>query len=294
VTSTQRTINFLGLDAERVDPARAHYAVLPIPYEATTTFLRGTRDGPQAILEASQQVEEFDEELGADFSTVGITTLPPIAVEHADPMTMQQRIRAAAERIAKDGKFLIALGGEHSITPAVVTAVMARHPQLSVLQIDAHGDLRDEYDGTRYSHACAMRRVVELGARVVGVGIRSMSEGEPAFARRHGVRHFYARQMQGHLDWIEPVLDALTSPVYLSIDIDGLDPAYAPGTGTPEPGGLDYYAVSTLLRRLTERHQLVAADCVEVLPIPGQRATEFLAARLIYKLIAYREHAGRR
>jgi agmatinase len=294
VTDDRLPINFLGLEPQEADPATATYVILPIPYDATTTFLAGTRHGPRAIIEASQHLEDYDEELQANYADVGIVTVEPIAPHHAGPDAMQQRIRDLAGRLVEQGKFVFALGGEHSITPPLVAAAMSKYPKLSVLQIDAHGDLRAEYNGTPCSHACAMRQVVELGACVVGVGIRSLSEDEPAFAKQHGVRHFLAREIHDNRDWIEPAVEALASPVYVTIDIDAFDPACAPGTGTPEPGGLDYYAVCALLRRVAERHQIVGADCVEVIPLPGQRATEFLAARLVYKLIAYREHPRRR
>lgn len=277
--------NFLGLPPKRADYRRARFAALPIPYDSTTSFQVGTRNGPRAIMTASQQVELFDEELRRDSSAVGVATLPPVAPEMAGPAEQVRAIFNAARKPVADGKFLIGIGGEHSITSALVRAVMTRHKRLSVLQIDAHADLRDEYEGTPWSHASVMRRVLDLGATIVPVGIRNYSREEHRFMQARGVAPISARDCRRGDDWIAAAVDMLKSPVYVTIDIDGFDPACAPGTGTPEPGGLDWYQVTDLLRAVTQAHRVVAADVVEVLPIPGSMQTEFLAAKLLYRLI---------
>lgn len=284
--------NFLGLPKRYSDYARARFAVLPVPYEATTTFQTGTRNGPSAIITASQQVELFDEELEGEYHRSGVATLPPLPQNKAGPAAMHADIFRVAKRLVRDGKFLLSLGGEHSITSALVRAVMTRHRKLSVLQIDAHLDLRDKYEGTPHSHACVMRRVVESGATVVPVGIRNVSAEEHRFLRRARITPITARECRSRNDWMGRVLDALSDDVYVTIDIDGFDPAYAPGTGTPEPGGLDWYEVTGLLRRVALEKTVRAADIVEVLPISGQVTTEFLAARLAYKLISYVQKPG--
>ena len=279
--------NFLGLDASLSDYAKARFAVLPLPYDATTSYLTGTRHGPLAVIQASQQVEWFDEELGVEACHAGIATLEPVPCTELAPDQMHHAVLSAARGIVADGKYLVGIGGEHSVSSALVEAVRERHEDVCVLQIDAHADLRDEYSGTKYSHASVMRRIVELGAEVVQVGIRSFSQEEHAFMTARGLSPVLARHCHGNDAWIDDVVDRLGDHVYVTIDIDGFDPAYAPGTGTPEPGGLNYYQVTRLLRAVAESRTVVGADVVEVMPLAGQAVTEFLAARLIYKLMGY-------
>jgi agmatinase len=277
--------NFLGLGRRHCDYRTARFAVLPVPYEATTTFAPGTRDGPRAILTASQQVELYDEELRRESFRAGIATLEALEPDARGPAEMLTRVHAAARPIVRDSKFLIGLGGEHSLTSGLVRAVKAGYRDLSVLQVDAHADLRDEYQGTPWSHACVMRRIHELGVPAVGVGIRNYSAEEARFIRRADKPIFSARCCRESPAWIEEVVAQLTQHVYVTIDIDGFDPAYAPGTGTPEPGGLDWYQVADLLAAVARRRRIVAADVMEVRPLPPSTVTEFLAAKLVYRLI---------
>ena len=277
--------NFLGLEGRAADYATARFAVLPIPYEATTTFGAGTRDGPRAIITASQQVELYDEELGRESSRAGVATLDPLLPDARGPEAMHQRVYAAARRVVRDGKFLLGLGGEHSITSGLVRAVQSRFKNLSVLQIDAHADLRDSYQGSPHNHACVMRRIHDLGVPAVGVGIRNYSAAEARFIKRQHKPIYAARVCRESDSWIGDAVAHLTDSVYVTIDIDGLDPAYAPGTGTPEPGGLDWYQVTDLLAAVTRARHIVAADVVEVRPIPPSNVTEFLAARLAYRVV---------
>jgi agmatinase len=285
--------NFLGLPRRFADYATAHFAVLPIPYEATTTYGSGTRDGPRAIISASQQVELYDEELGRESFRAGIATLEPLEPDARGPAEMQARVYAAARKVAADGKFLLGLGGEHSITAALVRAAKMRYRQLSVLQVDAHADLRDSYQGTPWSHACVMRRVRELGVPVMGVGVRNYSAAEARFQRQSGQPIFTARTCHESPTWIEEAATTLTGDVYVTIDIDGFDPACAPGTGTPEPGGLNWYQVTELLAAVARRHRIVGSDVVEVRPLPPSTVTEFLAAKLAYRLIGLVGMPGR-
>lgn len=284
--------NFLGLEPRHSDYEASRYAVLPIPYDATTSFLSGTRFGPRAIITASQQVEWFDEELEREFHAAGIHTLDPIAANAAGPEAMHADIFSAARKIVRDGKTLIGLGGEHSITSALVKAVKTKHRTVSVLQIDAHADLRDAYEGTEFSHASVMRRILDLGVSIVPVGIRNYCKDECRFMKKHGFSPISARETRENPQWIEQAISSLTDAVYITIDIDGFDPAYAPGTGTPEPGGLDWFQVTDLLRAVTLEKTIVGADVVEVVPLPGSVQTEFLAAKLIYKLIAQIESSS--
>lgn len=277
--------SFLGLGGRAADYRTSRFVILPIPYEATTSYGAGTRDGPRAIIAASRQLEDYDPELGREAWRAGITTLDPLEPDARGPEAMQARICAAARRVVGAGKFLIALGGEHSITPALVRAVRTKHKRLSVLQIDAHADLRDRYQGSAYSHACAMRRVHELGVESVGVGLRSYSQQEARFIRKCRKLIVPARECHRGGDWIGRVVAALGERVYVTVDIDGFDPACAPGTGAPEPGGLDWYQVTNLLAAVARQRRIVAADVVEVRPLPPANVTEFLAARLVYRLI---------
>ncbi len=281
------TPGFLGLEAKYTAYARSRFAVLPIPYDATTSYNVGTRNGPEAILRASAQVELYDEELEGEFFRAGVATLSPMEPRAAGPAEMHEAIYKTAKRLVADGKFVIGLGGEHSVSSGLVRAAMSRHKKLSVLQIDAHSDLRDAYHGTPFSHASVMRRIHDLGASIVPVGIRAISPEDRAFMKKTGLAPITARRCFMADDWIDEALDRLTDDVYLTIDIDGFDPAYAPGTGTPEPGGLDWYQVTGLLRLVCAEKNVVGADIVEVMPLPGQTVTEFLAARLAYKIMAY-------
>ena len=278
---------FLGLEPPRSQYAPARFAVLPVPYDSTTSYQAGTRAGPEAIIAASRHVELFDEETGIDASKAGVATLPGVEPHMAGPERMHDEVFKTARRVVRDGKFLLALGGDHSITSGLVRAVKSRYRNLSVLQFDAHADLRDRYQGTPFSHACVMRRVLDLGAKIVPVGLRSLSSAEWRFLRREGIDPVTARDCHLDDDWVDRVMRSLGDTVYVTIDIDGFDPAYAPGTGTPEPGGLDWYQVTGLLQLVACEKRIVAADIVEVMPIPGQAVTEFLAARLAYKLMGY-------
>ena len=279
--------HFLGLEAKYSRYAQSRFAVLPIPYDSAASYQSGARNGPRAIVTASQHVETFDEELEVECHQCGIATLEPLEPNLAGPEAMHEDVFKVARRIVRDGKFLFALGGDHSISSALVRAVMTKHRKLSVLQIDAHCDLRDSFLGSAYSHACVMRRIVEMGAPIVPVGIRALSREEHRFLKRQRIEPITARDCFTDEDWIDRAIDALGDTVYVTIDIDAFDPAYAPGTGTPEPGGLDWFQVTALLRLVAAEKNVVAADVVEVMPLPGQVTTEFLAARLVYKLMTY-------
>lgn len=277
--------NFLGLPAKLAGYEAARVAVLPVPYDATTSYNPGTRNGPRAIISASQQVEWYDTDLARESQGCGVATLPALEPDARGPAAMQERIYRAARKVVRDGKFLLTLGGEHGISTALVRAVRAKHRKLSVLQIDAHADLRDEYQGSPDSHAAVMRRIQQLGVHSVGVGLRSFSRPEAQRIRRDGLLRFTARDCHTRQDWIERTVDALHEDVYLTIDIDGFDPSAAPGTGTPEPGGLDWFQVTDLLAQVARQRRIVAADIVEVSPAAGSHVTEFLAARLAYRVI---------
>jgi agmatinase len=278
---------FLGPEATPPgDLSAARYAVLPVPYEGTVSYEPGTAAGPQAILHASQQVELFDEELQGEFFEAGIVTLPPVSAAD-DPAEQMRRVRAEADPVFQAGKFLLTLGGEHSITAPLVAAAAAAVGEISVLQIDAHADLRDSYQGTKHSHACVMRRVLETTARICQVGIRNYSRQESLACRTQVANFITPQVIRARPDWIDRALELLGRQVYVTVDIDGLDPSIAPGTGTPEPDGLSWAQVTGLLRRVCRERQVVGADIVEVRPIWPNHVTEFLAAKLAYKIVAY-------
>lgn len=276
---------FAGIEPpESFDAARA--ILLPVPLDRTTSYVPGTRYGPREILNASTQTELWDEELQLDVSEAALLTLPEMELPFADLDEALADINRVARAIVDQGKFLMALGGEHSITPAIVAAVAARHPGLSVLHIDAHADLRDRYLGSQNSHACAMRRTLEY-ARLTQVGIRSISEAEARAVPGLPTTIFYDVSMRKDPRWIEHVVESLADPVYLTLDFDGLDPAIMPAVGTPEPGGLSWRELLSLLRAVFARRRIVACDLVELCPIPGLVAPNLLGARLVYKILAY-------
>jgi agmatinase len=272
-------------EAATFESAKA--VILPIPLESTTSYVNGTRNGPREILVASSHMELWDEEMNSDVHGVGIYTLPEMELPFDDMGDMMAEIRRVVAEIVAHDKFPVVLGGEHSITSPVVAAMAARHPGLSVLQIDAHADLRDCYMGTRFNHACTMRRVLEY-ARCTQVGIRSLSTEEAKAAPTLATDIFFDVNMRKDRNWIEQVVDSLGETVYITIDCDGMDPAIMPAVGTPEPGGLTWYEMLTLLRSVIANRRVVGCDLVELCPIPGMVAPNFLCAKLIYKILTYR------
>jgi len=289
--------NFLGLPPESSDPARAAVAVLPVPYEATTSYGGGTRFGPQAIIDASRAVELYDHERGDEPYRVGVATMPDVALAAAGPAAALRQLRRAYAAALRLGKFVVMLGGEHSISGPPILEHAARlrkgGRRLSVLQLDAHADLRGEWEGTPFSHACVMRRVVER-VDLVQVGIRAIAREERATMRRFGVTTVFAHEMAEGDDWIDRAIAALGEDVYLTIDVDYFDPSLVPSAGTPEPGGGAWYPTVRLLERLFEAKRVVAADVVELAPIPGLAAPDFLVAKLVYKLIGFHARGARR
>jgi agmatinase len=265
----------------------AQIVILPVPVDRTTSYVGGTRNGPREILLASSHMELWDEEVNADVHGVGIFTLPEMELPFGELAPLLDEIKRVASEIVRRDKFLVTLGGEHSITPPLVAAAAEKHRGLSVLQIDAHADLRDSYMGTRFNHACAMRRTLEI-APVTQVGIRSMSTDEAQAVAQLRTTMFYDVTLRKHPDWIGAVVDSLSEHVYITIDVDGLDPAIMPATGTPEPGGLSWYEILALLRAVIERRTVVACDIVELSPLPGIMAPNFLCAKLVYKILSYR------
>lgn len=280
--------NFLGLDDEHSAYDTSAALVLPIPYEGTVSYGQGTREGPRAILEASRQVELYDRELDDEVAlSYGIHTLPAIAPVVSGPAAMVDAIAAYAEEQLRSGKLLVGLGGEHTVSAGMARAVRAVHSEFVMVQIDAHSDLRDEYEGSPYSHASIARRVFDMGATIVQFGIRSVCREEIDLIRAEPerLRVWFAEDVHagGHL---APLADLVRGKkVFLTIDLDGFDPALVAATGTPEPNGLSWSEGLEIIRTVAREANVVALDCVELAPLPGQHASDFLAAKLVYKAI---------
>ena len=261
----------------------AAIAILPVPYDGTSTWIKGADLGPKALLDASYNLEFYDIETRTEVYKRGIATLEPVT-EAASPEAMADAVERRMEQILLDGKFPVLIGGEHSVSIGAFRAMARRYPNLSILQLDAHSDMRDEYEGSPCNHACVMARAKELTPHITQVGIRSSAREE-----QHNIcpdRTFYAHDIVGQEGWQERVSQQLTDAVYVTIDLDVLDPAYMPSTGTPEPGGLSYREVITLLRRVIKEHRVVGLDVVELCPNPTAKASDFLAAKLIYQFLS--------
>lgn len=276
--------NFAGLPLAHSDFQTAQVVVLPVPYDSTTCWKSGTRDGPQAIIDASQELELYDIELGCEVSRTGIHTLTDVVPALGAPEQMVQRIREIMGDLLDKKKKVVMLGGDHSITLGAVQAAKQRYPKLSVLQLDAHADLRDEYSGTGYGHATVMRRVIEV-CPIVQVGVRSLSLEEKEFISERKLKVFYADETP--LTGIDQIVSRLSDHVYITIDLDVFDPSIMSAVGTPQPGGLGWYEVLRLLKEVTQRRRVVSFDLVELNPHEGPVACSFLAAKLAYKLMGY-------
>jgi len=278
--------NFAGISPPYSDWENSKVVVLPVPYDSTTDWRSGTRDGPRAIIEASQYLEFYDLELEREIYQVGIHTLPEVQPDMSSPENMTQRVYAVAKELLGKNKMVLMLGGEHSLTLGMVRAYREKHEALSVLQLDAHADLRDSYLGTRFGHATVMRRVCEL-CPIVPVGIRSLSGEEHGFIEETGIKPVFAKGTTLTENSIEQIIASLSHEVYITIDLDVLDPSIMSAVGTPEPGGLGWYEVLDLLREVARCKRIVGFDLVELCPNEGPLACAFLAAKLAYKLIGY-------
>lgn len=277
-------LNFGGIPAGLSDYKKSPIVILPVPYDGTSTWVKGADRGPEAILHASANMELYDIDTDSEVYLKGIHTADPV-MEKSSPDAMVAQVREKVKGYLKDQKFVVTLGGEHSVTIGAVDAFAAHYPGLSVLQIDAHTDLRPQYEGSRFNHACVMARVREW-CPFVQVGIRSMDISEKPYIEKDRV--FFARDIvgAGHA-WIDEVIEKLNFDVYVTIDLDGFDPSILPATGTPEPGGLCYYDVISLMRKLIVKKNLVGFDVVELCPMDDNKSSDFLASKLIYQVLSY-------
>jgi len=275
--------NFGGLEKKFSGYQNAKIAILPIPFEKTSSWLFGSKNGPKAIITASQNLELYDLETKTEVYRRGIFTAPPIKAESSSAMV--KTARQKVKKLLADKKFVVALGGEHSVSLGPVQAHAEYFDNLSVLQLDAHADRRDAYLGDSYNHASIMARVQEITKNVVSVGVRSLDSSELKNINQNNV--FYSHQIQDSKNWFGQAVKKLTKNVYLTIDLDVFDPAFVPQTGTPEPGGLNWYQVTGLLKAVAKNKNIVGFDVVEL--CPGQnKASDFLAAKLIYTLLSYK------
>jgi len=286
--------NFLGIEAADSDPTTSGVIVVLAPFEATSSYGQGSCDGPEAILDASHQVEFFDAALGfVPYEACGgIATLEPIACEGCDGEAIARKLRDAVAPWLPKGKFVITLGGEHSSIVGAVQAHCEHFDDVTVLHFDAHTDLRPEYEGTPWNHACAAARVRDFHKDMVQVGIRSQDAHERRVIDSENIPCFYAHSIyekeRAGVDWVGEVIAATKQRVYITFDCDVFDPSIISATGTPEPGGLTWYQLDTLFARLFREREVVGMDISELSPIPGQTVSEFTIARLIHRLIGYR------
>ena len=283
--------NFGLLEPAMSDYETSRVAVLPVPFERTTSYGKGTTSGPAAILRASQAMELYDEELAAEPYVQGIATLPPFLPEAFNMDEGLAELQEACKAHMEQGKFLVTLGGEHSLTQAPVKAAREVFGEIGVVQFDAHTDLREEFEGTPYSHASVMKRVVDSGIPTLAIGIRSLSAPEAELVRERSLPVIWGYQLDRAEELFPEMLAALPEKIYLTFDIDYFDPSIVPATGTPEPGGGLWYPTLRLLRHLFREKRVVAMDVLELAPVGGLPASDFLTSKLIYKCLGYLQEA---
>jgi agmatinase len=287
-------MNYGGLDETSSSFDKARVVILPVPYDRTASYMKGTAKGPEAIVEASRFMELYDDELDCDPYTIGIHTAQAVSGNDDPPEVMTRKVEEATARYLEKGKMPVVIGGEHSVAVGAIKAYHKKHPKLSVIQFDAHGDLRATYEGSEFSHACAM---YHFAGRLptLQVGIRSISREERDLILARNLMVVPARDFVARPERALELVDRLTDEIYLTIDVDYFDPAIMPATGTPEPGGPGWYDTLAFIRGVCRKKRLVGFDVNELRPLGDDVAPDFLAAKLIYKIIAYRFFAdGRR
>lgn len=287
--------NFLGLQ----DPSLYAYesskvAIQQLPYEHTSSYLSGSADGPAAIIDASEFVECYDEELDLEIvNKIGISTMDPLDFKGRVDEDAIQAIEEATSMLLKDDKFVVSLGAEHTVTYGIIKAFVKKYRSVSILQIDAHSDLRLSYQGNALSHACVMARIHDMGLTICQAGIRAQSKEEAELIKEsENIHTFYAHQIRQNPLWIEEIITPLNNDVYITIDADGFDPSIMPGVGTPEPNGLLWNETLSLLRRVFKERNVVGFDIVECAPIKGSILSEYTLAKLAYKLLGYKFKPG--
>lgn len=276
--------NIYNMPKQYLDPKRAKIALVPVPYDGTSTYGKGADRGPAALLDAAYYVEQYDIETKTEVYRQGIYVEKPVT-EKRSPEAMTKAVEARVSSVIDKGKFCVLLGGEHSVTPGAVFAHAKKYRDLTVLQLDAHTDMRDELFGSRWNHGCVMARVQEV-CPVVQVGIRSMDKGEWKNIKKD--RIFFAKDIHDNDRWMNKAVSKLSKNVYLTFDLDVFDPAFVPSTGTPEPGGLGWYRILKFLRLVNKSRNIVGFDVVELLPRKDNPASDFHAAKLVYTILSYK------
>lgn len=283
--------NFLALSEDQSRLDKASVVVVPVPYDSTTSFKGGARNGPSAIIGSSYALEDYDIELGIDVSTLGIHTSQSVEPHMGGPEHMIERIRESLSSFVGNGKFVAVLGGEHTVGIGHVQALKTIYPDLSIMYLDAHADLRNAYMGTQWGHASVARRMSEI-CPVVQIGVRSLSAEENNFIEQGGVTTFfwgshYMGNSHSSSQDLGDIVQYLSSHVYVSLDLDVMDPSIMPDVGTPEPGGMTWEDVTSVIRIVAERRNIVGCDVSELSPTNDMSSSSYIAAKLVYKLIAY-------
>ena len=279
--------NFLGYAPSEVDLDSAKAVIIPVPYDATTSYKTGARYGPEAIIRASLQLEDYDLELDGDVSSQGIFTTPSLPVIVDGPKQMIDLVEIEVSKYISKGKIIGVLGGEHSISLGAIKAFKETYSDFSVLYLDAHSDMRQSYQGSLFSHACTARRIKEH-VPITLAGIRSVSLEEKNFIEQSSTPIFpWPHHSKSNADWVNKILGTLKSDVYISIDLDVLDPSIMSAVGNPEPGGVSWLELMSLLRTVSKTRNIVGFDVVELSPGEGPESCSYLAAKLVYKLLGY-------
>ncbi len=283
--------NFLGIEKEFSNYKNSQIVILSVPLEKTVTYGRGTANGPKEILKASHYVEYYDEELNRELCfEKGICTLEPLDFEKNSVDKSLEKIYKETAKHLKNEKFVVTLGGEHTLSYAAIKSHNEKFEKLSILQIDAHSDLRDTYEGKKYSHACVMSRVAEFNKNIVQVGIRAQSKEEAEFRKGTGIKTFYSREIKMGMygdKWQELVVRNLSDNVYITFDLDAIDPSLLPSTGTPEPGGLFWDEIMNMIKIIGMDKNIVGFDIVELAPSKFHPSSNYTAAKLVYKILNY-------
>ncbi|MDO8282152.1 MAG: agmatinase [Thermodesulfovibrionia bacterium] len=276
--------NFCGLPQNHSSYKDSAIVIVPVPFDKTSTWGKGADKGPKAIIEASKNMELYDIETGSEVYKKGIHTSK--AIISSTPAGMVNSVYNRTAKYISDGKFAVVLGGEHSVSFGSIKAHAESSKDMSILHLDAHSDMRDSYEGSKYNHACVMARAKEVSDTIVSVGIRSMDSSELGNINTQNM--FYASYIQKNKNWMEQAIKKLSANVYITIDLDVFDPSIMPSTGTPEPGGLGWYEVLELLQRVSIKKNIVGFDIMELCPSSVDKAPDFLAAKLIYKLLSFK------
>ncbi len=278
--------NFGGLENKYSEYKKSKTAIMPIPYEMTTTYIKGTNKAPRSIIEASKNMELYDEELDKVIAEIGISTLAPLKINQR-PEAMIDKVKRHCLKPLNDNKFPIVIGGEHSVSVGFLLALKEKYPDISVLQFDAHADLKDEYEGSKYNHACVMARIREH-CNAVSVGVRSLSFEESEAVKKNSYKIIWSNDKIDRAGWIKEILDNIKKDVYITIDADVFDPSLISSVGTPEPGGLSWYDVLAITRAVFKEKNVVGFDVMELCPNPENKNSDFIIAKLIYKMLGYK------